>query len=163
MRQLLALLLALLSPALACAQTAPQPRPLAFTHVTLIDTTGGSPATDSTVVLVGDRIVAVGRTGRVRIPAGAQVVDAAGKFLMPGLWDMHFTATLNPARYLGLSGTLGTVEQGKLADLVLLDANPLEKIGNTRKTAAVVAGGRYLPKESLQRMLADVEARANKN
>jgi imidazolonepropionase-like amidohydrolase len=68
------------------------------------------------------------------------------------------TATLNPARYLNLSHSLGTIEKGKTADLVLLDANPLESISNTRKIAGVVVNGRYLPKETLQKMLAGVEA-----
>ena len=73
------------------------------------------------------------------------------------------TATLNAASYLNLSRSLGTVDKGKLADLLLLDANPLERIGNTRKIVGVVVNGKFLPRESLQKMLADVEAIANKN
>lgn len=68
------------------------------------------------------------------------------------------TATLNPARFLNPTSSLGTVEKGKIADLVLLEANPLTDIGNTRKIAGVVLNGKYLPPESLQKMLADVEA-----
>ena len=68
------------------------------------------------------------------------------------------TATVNPARFFGKEKEFGTIEKGKLADLVLLEANPLASIGNTQKIAAVVVNGRYLPKETLQRMLADVEA-----
>ena len=68
------------------------------------------------------------------------------------------TATLNPARFLNLTRSLGTVEKGKIADLVLLEANPLTDIGNTRKISGVVLNGRYLPPESLQKMLAGVEA-----
>ena len=71
-------------------------------------------------------------------------------------------ATINPARFLGLEKSLGTIEKGKLADLVLLEANPLENIANTKKISAVIVNGRYLSNEALQKMLADVEAIANK-
>lgn len=67
------------------------------------------------------------------------------------------TATINPARFLGMEKTLGTVEKGKRADLVLLDADPTADIGNTRKIAAVVVGGKLLAREELTRMLAEVE------
>ena len=56
---------------------------------------------------------------------------------------------------------MGTVEKGKLADLVLLDANPLESIGNARKISAVVANGRFLDRKVLDRLLSQVEAAAN--
>jgi imidazolonepropionase-like amidohydrolase len=68
------------------------------------------------------------------------------------------TATRNPAIYLGLDRQLGSVETGTQADLVLLDANPLESIGNTRRIAAVIARGRYLPREELDRILSQVAA-----
>ena len=70
------------------------------------------------------------------------------------------TATLNPARFLGKEKDLGTVEKGKIADLVLLEASPLENIGNSRKIDAVVVNGRLFPKAELQKMLADVETLA---
>lgn len=72
------------------------------------------------------------------------------------------TATINPARFFGKEKEMGTIERGKLADLVLLDANPLDDIGNTRRIDAVVVNGRHLPKNALQEMLAEVEAAANK-
>jgi imidazolonepropionase-like amidohydrolase len=67
-------------------------------------------------------------------------------------------ATCNPARFLGMEKDLGTVTKGKLADLVLLDANPLDDIKNTQKIAAVVAGGKLITKAELQKMLDDVGA-----
>jgi cytosine/adenosine deaminase-related metal-dependent hydrolase len=51
---------------------------------------------------------------------------------------------------------MGTVEKGKLADLVLLDANPLEDIANTRRIRAVVLAGRYFGRADLDRMLTQV-------
>jgi imidazolonepropionase-like amidohydrolase len=65
------------------------------------------------------------------------------------------TATLNPARVLDLEDSLGTVEIGKLADLVLLDANPLEDISNTRRIRAVIADGRLYGRTELDRLLED--------
>lgn len=72
-------------------------------------------------------------------------------------------ATLNPAKFLGKLHDQGTVEKGKLADLVLLDANPLRDINNTKRINAVVVGGRFIAKSELQEMLAKIEAAANKN
>jgi imidazolonepropionase-like amidohydrolase len=66
------------------------------------------------------------------------------------------TATTNPAKFLGRQADFGTVEKGKIADLVLLDADPTTDIRNTRKIAAVVANGRYFPREKLDGILADV-------
>lgn len=68
---------------------AAQAQTLVFTHVVVIDMTGAPPRTDMTVVVRGKRIVAVGRSSKVRVARGARVIDAAGKFLIPGLWDMH--------------------------------------------------------------------------
>jgi imidazolonepropionase-like amidohydrolase len=66
-----------------------QTRPVAFTHVTVIDTNSGALLADQTVLLKGNAIAAVGKTGRVSVPAGSRKVDGRGKFLIPGLWDMH--------------------------------------------------------------------------
>jgi imidazolonepropionase-like amidohydrolase len=72
------------------------------------------------------------------------------------------TATYNPARFLEKDKEMGTIEKGKIADLVLLDANPLEDIKNTTKIAAVVYGGKLFPKTSLDAMLSDAEALASR-
>jgi imidazolonepropionase-like amidohydrolase len=62
-------------------------------------------------------------------------------------------ATRNPARVLGMGNTLGSIEPGKLADLVLLDANPLADIRNTQKIRAVVADGRLYRRRGLDSLL----------
>src|SRR5579864_5863770 len=72
------------------------------------------------------------------------------------------TATLNPARFLGKEQEFGSIAPEKVADLVLLDANPLEDIGNTRRIAAVVYGGKLYPRASLDAMLASIEKLASK-
>jgi len=71
------------------------------------------------------------------------------------------TATANPARYLGKTSELGTIGVGKLADLVLLDADPLVDIHNTQRIGAVVVAGRLLDRAQLNSMLQTVEAVAN--
>jgi imidazolonepropionase-like amidohydrolase len=88
--------------------------------------------------------------------------DELELFVQAGLSPMEAlqTATLNPARFLGREKDLGTIEKGKIADLVLLEASPLESIGNSRKIDAVVVNGKLFPKAELQKMLADVEVLA---
>jgi imidazolonepropionase-like amidohydrolase len=69
-------------------------------------------------------------------------------------------ATINPARFLNATDSLGTVEAGKLADLVLLEANPLEDIANTQRIRAVVLNGRLLDREALDALLTVAERAA---
>jgi imidazolonepropionase-like amidohydrolase len=57
------------------------------------------------------------------------------------------TATSNPARFLERSKDIGTVETGKVANLVLLDANPLQDIHNTRLISAVILRGQLVPRQ----------------
>ncbi|MEA2603743.1 MAG: hypothetical protein QOF89_4735 [Acidobacteriota bacterium] len=63
--------------------------PLVLQHARLFDPEAGKLVPETTVVISGNRIQAVGRDGEVGVPAGAEVIDAKGKTLLPGLWDMH--------------------------------------------------------------------------
>jgi Amidohydrolase family len=95
---------------------------------------------------------------------GFSLHDELGLLVQAGLTPMQAlqAATLNPARFMGREKDLGTVATGKIADLVLLDANPLEDIGNTRKISAVVFAGQLYSRASLDEMLAKTEVLARR-
>lgn len=83
-----ALAILALAPGAARGQlTAPDT--LAITDVTVIDGRDSTPRKNHTVVIAGNRIVSVLPAATARVPVGASVVDGAGKYLIPGLWDMH--------------------------------------------------------------------------
>jgi len=69
-------------------------------------------------------------------------------------------ATVSPAAYFAASDSMGTIARGKVADIVLLDANPLLEIGNTRRIRAVIANGRVFDRAALDALLVEV-ARVN--
>ncbi|HUO26272.1 MAG TPA: amidohydrolase family protein [Candidatus Aquilonibacter sp.] len=95
----------------------------------------------------------------VYIFPGFSLHEELQRFVASGFTPLEAlqTATLNPAKFLGMEDRLGTVEKGKLADLVLLDADPLDDIRNTQKIAAVVVNGRYFSRNDLDKMLAGVQ------
>jgi imidazolonepropionase-like amidohydrolase len=95
----------------------------------------------------------------VYIFPGFSLHEELQRFVAAGFTPLEAlrTATLNPAKFLGRENELGTIEKGKIADMVLLDANPLEDIRNTQKIAAVVANGRYFSRANLDMMLARIE------
>jgi hypothetical protein len=120
--------------------------------------------------IVGDMY----RTG-VRLLAGT---DMPNPYTMPG-YSLHQelellvqsglppvealrAATLNPAQFLGRETEMGTVEQGKWADLVLLNANPLEDIRNTRKIEAVIVNGKLVQRKDLDKLLNEEKQFAKK-
>ena len=100
----------------------------------------------------------------VRVYPGFSLHEELELLVQAGLTPMEAlqAATLNAGKYLGLQDT-GTIEKGKRADLVLLDANPLADIKNTRKIQSVVLAGRYLSRMDLDRLLAGVEEAAAKS
>ncbi len=72
------------------------------------------------------------------------------------------TATLHPSIFLDRAHELGSIEKGKLADLVLLDANPLKDIANVRKVYAVLINGKLLQRSDLDKMLHEANEAAAK-
>jgi imidazolonepropionase-like amidohydrolase len=86
-------LCALAAVALAFACARPRERSLAITNVTVIDVAGGAARAGQTVVVAGERILAVGDTAALSLPRGTKIVDGAGRFLIPGLVDMHVHLT----------------------------------------------------------------------
>jgi imidazolonepropionase-like amidohydrolase len=66
-----------------------RPPSLAITHVTVFDSASGSSRGDMTVVVSGNRVVEVGSSTSVKVPESTFTIDGRGKFLLPGLWDMH--------------------------------------------------------------------------
>jgi len=82
------LLVALLLAARSLPVSA-QPGSILIRNVTLVDGTGGPARAGQSVLIRGERIVAVGPAARLGVPPGAEVVEGGGRFLIPGLWDMH--------------------------------------------------------------------------
>src|SRR5271168_3554945 len=85
---------ALLLPTLV-AQSSPgdSQKLVVIDHVTVIDATAAPARPDMTVVIVGDRITRLDQDGKAVAAKGVQVVDGEGKFLVPGMWDMHVRPT----------------------------------------------------------------------
>jgi amidohydrolase family protein len=94
-------------------------------------------------------------------PAGVDVLPGFSlhyelqRFVAAGFTPLEAlqTATINPAKFLGEESDFGTIAPGKIADLVLLDANPLENIANTQKISAVILAGRFLSRADLDAVL----------
>ncbi|REE00129.1 amidohydrolase family protein [Marinoscillum furvescens] len=70
--------------------------------------------------------------------------------------EVLISATRHPAEWLGIAEMVGTVEEGKFADLVLLDANPLDEISNTRRISGVFVNGTWLDKQKIDALLKDL-------
>jgi len=90
---------------------------LVFTNVTLIDATGAPPRPATTVVVRDGRIEAIGATRQVAVPRGSQTVNGTGKFMIPGLWDMHVHLTdARPSAIPALvaNGVTGVRDMGSL-------------------------------------------------
>lgn len=106
-------------------------------------------------ILAGTDATAIGPVAGFSIHEELLELNAAG--LTP--YRALRAATANAATYLGRASTQGTVEVGKRADLVLLEANPLEDIRSTRQIAGVMKDGRWFDADTLARLVARIPAR----
>jgi imidazolonepropionase-like amidohydrolase len=125
------------------------------------------------IVALRDRILQALHRAGARLVLGA---DSPQVFSVPGFSLAHEmramveagvptyavleAATRNPAAFFGREAEFGTVEPGKRADLILLEGNPLQDIRNVHRQAGVMLRGKWLPKEEIDRRLADIARRA---
>jgi imidazolonepropionase-like amidohydrolase len=100
----------------------------------------------------------------VYIMPGFSLHDELANFVEAGFTPMEAlqTATSNPANFLGLEASLGSVEPGKIADLVLLRESPLKDILNSRKISVVISRGRVFDRATLDQILLNVEIAAKR-
>jgi imidazolonepropionase-like amidohydrolase len=115
----------------------------------------------------GVPIVAGTDAGSSGVISGFSLPDEIELLVKAGLTaeEALVSATRLPATWLGIESKIGTVAPGKFADLVMLDANPIEDIKNIRKISGVFVNGRWLDKSNINKMLVDLSKRnaASKN
>ncbi|HVS33145.1 MAG TPA: hypothetical protein VMS98_17025 [Thermoanaerobaculia bacterium] len=139
--------------------------PLVLHNATLIDGTGSLPRSGVKIIVDGERIEAI--STECAHSAAARVLDVGCKFVVPGFIDMHAhlqervrddKGELTPRiDFIEIYGSMppelarvaenefGSVQPGRIADLVVLNRNPLERIENTRAIAMVIQRGKVVP------------------
>ena len=132
---------------------------------TLIDGTGGPPLVDARIVVTGDRIAAIGPRSQVPLPEGAEVIDARGKTVLPGLIDSHAHYREFLPELLITHGITTQIDTGNYMDYVLAvrDASTQGKLWGPRvfTTGSGITGDRGKnPKRDRFRVRTVAEARA---
>lgn len=111
----------------------------------------------------GVRIVAGTDSGDTYVFPGFAIHDELAELVRAGLspTDALRSATIDAARFAGQAQDFGSIAPGKMADMVLLDADPLADIRNTGRIAGLFFNGRYLDRAALDELLAFAEAQAS--
>ena len=133
---LLTFLVVSLVAAFAAEVRAQNPPALVVDGATLIDGNGGAPLRDSVIVITGNKIASVGRRGQVSAPPNAQVVNAAGKFVIPGLIDSHGYGTWFINDMYINHGVTATVDNGLGGELSIVHREAVDR--------GKIAGPRYI-------------------
>jgi imidazolonepropionase-like amidohydrolase len=120
-----------------------------ITHVTVIDPENSKEIQDRTVIISGDRISEVSGSEGMKPPAGAKVVDGRGKYLIPGLWDMHVHAVFDERLdsmfpTFVANGVLGIRDVGTSMPLAEIDQLRKETASGSRLGPRIVAAGPIL-------------------
>jgi imidazolonepropionase-like amidohydrolase len=135
------------------AGAAPKPdTPIALTHVTIVDVRAGRSASDMTVIIDGERIAAIGDSSRTRPPPAARVIDARGKFIIPGLWDMHthlfvephLQADLNLLIANGITGVRDTGGEWRYFDPYIHELRQGRRPAGLETAPRIVAAGKII-------------------
>src|SRR5262245_25263366 len=177
-------LVALLCITSATVQYAQAPRSSSFaiTHVTVIDVQNGSRLADQNVIVSGNLITAVGSSTQVTVPNGTTSVDGRGKFLIPGMWDMHvhslehlgidYSYGLEPYKLYVANGITGVrdmgssfiqfvvakrrIESGQLVAPRIVASGPLLEGGQPPLNRAIIS--KYVPTPEAGKLAVDALA-----
>ncbi len=105
----------------------------------------------------GVKILSGSDLGGIWVIPGVSLHQEFAELAAAGLTPLEVlqSTTLNGAEFLGKLASMGTIEAGKHADLVLLEANPISSVANLSKISAVVLKGKFLPKEALEKLKSD--------
>jgi imidazolonepropionase-like amidohydrolase len=120
-------------------QPAAAPAATLIVGATLIDGTGGAPRPNASILIVGDKIAAVGNAANVKAPTGAQVIRAEGKYVLPGFWESHFHYRSWHGELLLHYGITTAVDLGSQTDWILSVRDAVAK-GKVRAPRIMAAG-----------------------
>jgi len=115
----------MLAAALVCVAVSlvsaqpPQPAALAIEGGTLIDGNGGAPVADTVILVQGNKIIGIGKKGQIAIPANARVINAAGKFVLPGLWESQTAYSWYFGEALLNHGITSSIDVGTEAEVAV--------------------------------------------